>query len=116
MVGAELREPLLDRAHEELGLGLLPAPHRPLHRDHEERDQRDHDRHRDEELDHAEAAAARGRVEGSHQRPPETFSIMETSGMKSASTIVPTMPPRTTTISGSSRLRRPATATSTSSS
>ena len=47
---------------------------------------------------------------------PETLSIIETSGRKRASTIVPTTPPRITTIAGSRRLNSDWTATSTSSS
>ena len=48
--------------------------------------------------------------------PPDTDSIIFTSGRNSASTIVPTAPPSTTTSSGSSMLTRPCTAASTSSS
>ena len=46
----------------------------------------------------------------------DTDSIIFASGRNNASTIVPTMPPRITTMNGSSKLKSDATATSTSSS
>jgi len=85
-----------------LGLGLGGEEHAG-----EDRDDGDHD----EQLDERESAAARHFLP-----PPETLSIMLTSGRNSASTMPPMTLPSTITMKGSSRLSRLPTATSTSSS
>ena len=119
---AEARQPRHDGVHQELRVGNACAP-RSVAKAHNQRgDHADHNAKHHQDLHHGKAAADDGalyRTRETHHLPPfwpETLSIMLTSGRNSARTMVPTMPPRITTMNGSNRLSRLATATSTSSS
>ena len=117
-VGLEADQRAVDGRHQRLGLRDLGCAGGLLQAHQKQPQQQDDDRHRHEQLDDREGTHLQVGCSACRHLPPppETLSIMATSGRKSASTIVPTMPPRMTTMNGSSRLRRLATATSTSSS